>query len=79
PAELAAKLQRQIQEVVETGKPVSDQTPDTSPAEKEGCHDWIFNGLPAAGFAEHLAKPIENTQFIKSIRRVAVSKFHEGV
>jgi PAS domain S-box-containing protein len=42
PPELAARLQRQIMEVVETGGRVTDETSYTSPAGREGFYEYIF-------------------------------------
>ncbi len=47
PAELAAKLQAQIEEVVQTRKTVCDQTPYTSPSGKAGYYEYIFNPVLA--------------------------------
>src|SRR3954469_9431312 len=42
PDALAAKLQRQIQQVFETKQPLSDETPYTSPTGKSGYYEYIF-------------------------------------
>ncbi len=42
PPELAAKLQRQIQEVITTRNPVRDQTPFTGPDGNSGYYEYIF-------------------------------------
>ncbi len=42
PTELAARLQSQIQQVIETKQPVRDQTPFTSPTGETGYYDYIF-------------------------------------
>ena len=42
PPELATRLQRQIQEVVDTGARVTDETSYTSPTGKEGFYEYIF-------------------------------------
>jgi PAS domain S-box-containing protein len=42
PDDLAARLQRQIQEVFDTGKVVRDETPYTSPTGAGGYYDYIF-------------------------------------
>ena len=41
--ELAERLQRQIQEVVNTGKMVQDETSYTSPEGEEGYYEYIFS------------------------------------
>ncbi len=42
PADLATKLQRQIQQVFDTGTAVSDETPYTSPSGRPGYYEYIF-------------------------------------
>lgn len=42
PHELATKLQSQIEEVIQTGKPVTDQTPFTNPKGKAAYYEYIF-------------------------------------
>jgi PAS domain S-box-containing protein len=42
PDELAARLQRQIQEVIDTKKPVRDHTPFTGPTGETGHYEYIF-------------------------------------
>jgi PAS domain S-box-containing protein len=42
PDELAAKLQRQIEEVFQTGKPLFDETPYVSPTGAGGYFEYIF-------------------------------------
>ena len=42
PADLAAKLQLQIQEVIDTGKGVRDETPYISPTGVGGYYEYIF-------------------------------------
>ncbi|MES2705928.1 MAG: PAS domain S-box protein [Verrucomicrobiota bacterium] len=48
PDELAGKLQRQIQQVFETGEPLSDKTPYTSPTGAGGFYEYIFSPVRAA-------------------------------
>ncbi|HEY4989089.1 MAG TPA: PAS domain-containing protein [Opitutaceae bacterium] len=43
PEELAARLQRQIQQVVSEGKTVRDETPYVSPSGQEGYYEYIFS------------------------------------
>jgi PAS domain S-box-containing protein len=43
PADLAARLQSQIQQVFETGRSVRDDTPYTSPTGAVGYYDYIFS------------------------------------
>ncbi|MHA3772305.1 PAS domain-containing protein [Verrucomicrobiota bacterium sgz303538] len=43
PEELATRLQRQIQYVIDTGKGVRDETPYTSPAGVEGYYEYILS------------------------------------
>jgi PAS domain S-box-containing protein len=53
---LAATLQRQIQQVIETGKPLSDRTPYTSSAGVSGYYEYIFTPVFAAdGAVEFVA------------------------
>lgn len=47
PDDLAAKLQRQIEEVFATGQVVSDETPYTSPAGVQGYYEYIFSPVRA--------------------------------
>jgi PAS domain S-box-containing protein len=47
PPELAGRLQRQIQEVIETKSPVRDHTPFTSSAGETGFYEYIF--VPVLG------------------------------
>lgn len=42
PEDLAAKLQRQIQQVIETRQGLTDETPYTSPAGVAGYYEYIF-------------------------------------
>ena len=42
PEELAERLQRQIQEVIDTKRPVRDHTPFTGPTGETGYYDYIF-------------------------------------
>ena len=42
PDDLAARLQRQIQQVFETGKVLRDETPYTSPTGAAGYYEYIF-------------------------------------
>ncbi len=42
PPELAARLQLQIQQVIDTKQPVRDQTPFTGPSGEPGYYDYIF-------------------------------------
>ncbi len=48
PEDLAAKLQRQIQQVFETKQPLSDKTPYTSPTGTSGFYEYIFAPVLAA-------------------------------
>jgi PAS domain S-box-containing protein len=48
PAELAEKLQRQIQQVFEAKKPLTDKTPYTSPTGAGGFYEYIFTPVVAA-------------------------------
>ena len=45
PAELAQKLQDQIQHVISTGKPLTDDTPYTNPLGQPGFFEYIFNPI----------------------------------
>lgn len=45
PADLAARLHGQIQEVFRTGKTVKDDTPYTNPAGATGYYEYIFNPI----------------------------------
>ncbi len=42
PDDIAAKLQRQIQQVIDTGQPLADETPYTSPTGVAGYYEYIF-------------------------------------
>lgn len=56
PHELAAKLQRQIQQVFETKRGLTDETPYTSPTGKGGYYEYIFSPVLAAdGSVEYVA------------------------
>jgi PAS domain S-box-containing protein len=48
PDDLAEKLQRQIQEVFDTGSIVTDETPYTSPTGAGGYYEYIFNPVRGA-------------------------------
>ena len=48
PEDLAARLHRQIKEVFETGEPVRDETPFTSPTGAGGFYEYIFSPVAAA-------------------------------
>ena len=43
PADLAARLQREIVQVIQTGKPVRGETPYTSESGKAGYYEYIFS------------------------------------
>ena len=47
PAKLAEKLQRQIQQVCDTGEIVRDETPYTSPTGQTGYYEYIFSPVRA--------------------------------
>ncbi|MGH9582031.1 MAG: PAS domain S-box protein, partial [Bryobacteraceae bacterium] len=49
PADLAARLQRQIQQVFDTGAGLTDETPYTSPAGAGGYYEYIFRPVFGAG------------------------------
>jgi PAS domain S-box-containing protein len=49
--EMAAKLQRQVQQVFETNRSVTDETPYTSPSGQEGYYEYIFSPVVAANGA----------------------------
>ncbi len=56
PDDLAAKLQRQIQQVIETRSRVSDETPYTSPTGGTGYYEYIFSPVFGAdGMVEAVA------------------------
>ncbi len=48
PEDLAARLQKQIQQVFDTGKVVRDETPFTSPTGAGGFYEYIFTPVFAA-------------------------------
>ena len=48
PPELAAKLERQIQEVIHTKQVVVDETPYTAPSGQTGHYEYIFSAVLAA-------------------------------
>jgi PAS domain S-box-containing protein len=48
PDELAAKLQRQIQQVIETGQGLADEIPYTSPTGAGGYYEYIFRPVIAS-------------------------------
>jgi PAS domain S-box-containing protein len=48
PDDLAAKLQRQIQQVFKSGEGLSDETPYTSPTGVTGYYEYIFSPVIAA-------------------------------
>ena len=54
PHELAAKLQRQIEQVFATGQRLADETPYTSPAGVPGYYEYIFNPVFGADGAVEL-------------------------
>ena len=45
PKELAAQLERQVQQVFATGKDISDETAYTSPAGVTGYYDYVFSAV----------------------------------
>jgi two-component system CheB/CheR fusion protein len=45
PHDLAAKLQNQIQRVIDTGKSLTDETPYTSPGGMDGFYEYIFTPI----------------------------------
>jgi diguanylate cyclase (GGDEF)-like protein/PAS domain S-box-containing protein len=56
PADLAGRLQRQVEEVLRTGKSVRDETPYTSPTGVQGYYEYIFSPVVAAdGAVEFVA------------------------
>jgi len=48
PSELAERLQRQIQEVIDTGRMLRDETPYTSPTGASGYYEYIFSPVFSA-------------------------------
>jgi len=48
PVALASRLQRQIQQVIETGRGLADETPYTSPTGVNGYYEYIFAPVLAA-------------------------------
>lgn len=48
PNDLALRLQQQIQQVFDTGQPLRDETPYTSPTGAEGFYEYIFTPVFAA-------------------------------
>jgi diguanylate cyclase (GGDEF)-like protein/PAS domain S-box-containing protein len=48
PPDLAERLQRQLKEVLSTGKTVRDETPYTDPAGSPGYYEYIFSPVVAA-------------------------------
>ncbi len=48
PNDLALRLQQQIQQVFDTGQPLRDETPYTSPTGVEGFYEYIFTPVFAA-------------------------------
>lgn len=56
PEDVAQKLQRQIQDVIHTGKPLKDETPYTNPSGMAGYYEYIFNPIFSAdGSVEAIA------------------------
>jgi PAS domain S-box-containing protein len=51
PEEVAARLQRQIQEVFDTGLKITDETPYTSPTGIVGYYEYFFCPVPGPGGA----------------------------
>ncbi len=47
PADLAERLQRELQQVFETKKSITGETPYTNPAGHEGCYEYIFSAALA--------------------------------
>ena len=48
PDDLALRLQQQIQQVFDTGQPLRDETPYTSPSGADGFYEYIFTPVFAA-------------------------------
>ena len=48
PDDLALRLQQQIQQVFNTGQPLRDETPYTSPTGTEGFYEYIFTPVKAS-------------------------------
>jgi len=77
PPELAARLQRQIQQVIDTRKSVRDQTPFTSPEGHAGYYEYIFapvldeaGGVKAvAGSTRDITEQISAARQIEEDRR----------
>jgi PAS domain S-box-containing protein len=74
PAELAARLQRQIQQVIDTKEQVRDQTPFTGPTGETGYYEYIFVPIiAAAGQVESVAGSTrdvtERTKAEENLRR----------
>ncbi|HEY0550883.1 MAG TPA: PAS domain-containing protein, partial [Verrucomicrobiae bacterium] len=70
PADLAARLQSQIQEVIESRKPVRGETPYTSESGQAGFYEYIFN--PVFG------KDGQVTNVAGSTRVITERKQHEA-
>jgi PAS domain S-box-containing protein len=75
PDELAAKLQRQIQQVIDTRQGLKDETPYTSPTGAGGFYEYIFSPVFAAdGTVEVVAG---STRDITERKRLALALDHE--
>jgi PAS domain S-box-containing protein len=75
PAELATKLQRQIQEVFETGTTLTDETWVTGPTGAQVCYEYIFS--PAMGADGHIEFLVGSTRDITARRQAEYERDRE--
>ncbi|MEZ0326589.1 MAG: PAS domain S-box protein [Fimbriimonas sp.] len=69
PVELAERLQRQINEVFETGKQIVDETPYTAPDGQEGFYEYIFEPILASDGSADLV--VGTTRDVTERKRIA--------
>ncbi len=70
PEDLAAKLQRQIQQVFDTGRVLRDETPYTSPTGAGGFYEYIFSPVRAKdGSVEVVAGTTRDITERKAVER----------
>ncbi|MGH7244761.1 MAG: PAS domain-containing protein [Phycisphaerales bacterium] len=74
PHELAKKLHKQIQQVIETGQGVVDETPYTSPTGTPGFYQYIFT--PVFGADGKVEAVAGSTRDFSTIKRLEAEREH---
>ncbi len=80
PKDLAARLQKQIQQVFETKEIIKDETPFTSPTDKSGFYEYIFTPVFASnGTVESVAGSTRDITERKQVEESVRFQAHFGL